>query len=354
MMNARDFFTSNQFVIPAAFIMGGLVFGLILEKLVLTAVRRIWFRKGWETYGTVKHGLRGMIVLWSVTVGLYSVTRFFDFRPDILDIYNKILLVLVAFSITLVAARISAGLVDSYLRRAEGAVPSTTIIGNIVRIVVVITGILVILIVLDIPITPIITALGIGGFAIALAFQDTLSNLFSGMYILASKQVTPGDYIKLDTGEEGHVVDVTWRNCTVKTLPNNLVVVPNAKLASAIITNYHRPVKEMSLLFEAGVAYDSDLEKVEEVTVDVAREVLKEVEGGVPHFEPFMRYHTFSDFSVDFTVILRVREYVDGYLVKHEFIKRLKRRYDEEGIVIPFPIRTVQLEREHQGTPRSS
>lgn len=77
--------------------------------------------------------------------------------------------------------------------------------------------------------------------------------------------------------------------------------------------------------------------------IDVAREVLKEVQGGVPTFDPFIRYHTFADFSINFTVILRAKEFVDQYLIKHEFVKRLHERYQKEKIEIPFPIRTVHM-----------
>lgn len=73
--------------------------------------------------------------------------------------------------------------------------------------------------------------------------------------------------------------------------------------------------------------YDSDLAKVEKVTCGVAQEAMNEVPGGVPHFEPFIRYHTFGDFSINFTVILKAKEFVDQYLIKHEFIKRLHERY---------------------------
>ncbi|MCD6490489.1 MAG: mechanosensitive ion channel, partial [Thermodesulfobacterium sp.] len=124
---------------------------------------------------------------------------------------------------------------------------------------------------------------------------------------------------------------------------NNIVIVPNSKLASSIITNYYLPEKELAVLVQVGVSYNSDLENVERVTIEVAKEVMKEVPGGVPNFEPFIRYHTFGDFSINFTVILRAQSYVDRYLVTHEFVKRLHKRYKEEEIEIPFPIRTVYL-----------
>jgi small-conductance mechanosensitive channel len=103
------------------------------------------------------------------------------------------------------------------------------------------------------------------------------------------------------------------------------------------------PQPEMACLVQVGVSYESDLEKVERVTVEVGKEVLEKTAGGIKEFDPFIRYHTFSDFSVNFTVILRVATFVDKYLVTHEFIKALHKRYKKEGIEIPFPIRTVHL-----------
>jgi small-conductance mechanosensitive channel len=104
------------------------------------------------------------------------------------------------------------------------------------------------------------------------------------------------------------VTDVTWRYTTIRALPNNLIVVPNAKLASAIVTNYNLPETDMAVLVDVGVSYDSDLERVERVTSEVARETMRDVPGGMPGFEPFIRYHTFSDFSINFTAIRFVRD----------------------------------------------
>ena|SRR5215813_4937359 len=111
-----------------------------------------------------------------------------------------------------------------------------------------------------------------------------------------------------------------------------MVIVPNSKLASTLVTNYYQPEKEMSVPVQVGVSYQSDLKKVEQITIDVARQVMREVGGGVANFEPFIRYHTFADRSVNFNVTLRAREFTDQFLVRHEFIKRLHERYQQEGI----------------------
>jgi small-conductance mechanosensitive channel len=118
---------------------------------------------------------------------------------------------------------------------------------------------------------------------------------------------------------------------------------PNAKLDSAILTSYYLSEPELAVLVPVGVGYGSDPARVEKVTIAVAREVMGEVPGGVPQFEPFMCYGAFGESSMNLSVILRGREVVDQYLIRHEFIKRLHRRYKTEGIEIPFPIWTVHL-----------
>jgi small-conductance mechanosensitive channel len=195
-------------------------------------------------------------------------------------------------------------------------------------------------------ITPMLTALGVGGLAVALALQEPLANFFAGLFITLAGQIRVGDYVKLDSGQEGYVLDFSWRSTRLRMLANNLVIVPNAKLAQAIVVNHHLPSADLAVLVEVGVDYASDLRRVERVVMGVGREVMAEVAGGVAEFEPFIRYHTFADSSINFTVILRAKEFVDQYLIKHEFVKRLHTRFNDEGIVIPFPIRTIAHRRE--------
>ena len=175
----------------------------------------------------------------------------------------------------------------------------------------------------------------------ALALQDTLSNLFAGLHVIASGEIRPGDYVLLDTGEQGYVQDINWRNTSLRSLSNNTVVVPNARIASSILTNYYQPAEEMSLIVPVGVSYDCDLGRVENVTKEVGRQVLRTVKGGVPDYDPLIRFHTFGDSAIGLDVILRVKEHSDQYLIKHEFVRRLHNRYREAGIEIPYPIQTV-------------
>jgi small-conductance mechanosensitive channel len=137
------------------------------------------------------------------------------------------------------------------------------------------------------------------------------------------------------------VVDISWRTTTIKAPANHLVIVPNTRVASSIVMDFDQPDKETVVLVGLGVSYDSDLGKVERVTIEVAKSVLKEVEGGVATFEPVVRFNDFSDFAIRFNVILRSRQFNDQFLLKHEFIRRIHERYRREGIVIPYPIREI-------------
>ena len=334
-------------LLPVVQIAAGLLLGLIVEKLVLGYLRRVAARTPSEIDDVLVASLRGMPLLWLFLAGLFAASgRLADFAPHWVNLAHRTLLVVFLVSLTLAAARLLSGLVAIVSSRSKGLLPSTSIFRHLATLLAVTVGGLVILDTLGIAITPVLTALGVGGLAVALALQDTLSNLFAGLGIIASRQVRIGDYIKLASGEEGYVTDIRWGNTAIRTLPNNLVIIPNKHLASAVITNYYQPSKDLAVVVQVGVSYGSDLEKVEKATIEVGREVMRTVQGGVPDFEPFIRYHTFGDSSIHFSVILRGQEFADQHLVRHEFIKRLQRRYAQEGIEIPFPIRTVHLKPE--------
>ncbi len=242
--------------------------------------------------------------------------------------------------------RLLRNLIQSYASRVEVLRTSGGIAQGIARVVVIALGLLILMDSLGISITPLLASLGIGSLAVALALQPTLENFFSGIQIVIDKPIKVGQFIKLDSGEEGYVAKIGWRSTWVRMLPNNVVVIPNKILVNSKVLNYYYPAEELAVLVQVGVHYGSDLKKVEKVTIEVGEEVMKTVAGGVPEFKPFIRYHTFSDFSINFTVILRAKEFVDNYLIKHEFIKRLHERYKKEGIVIPFPIYALNYEQE--------
>jgi small-conductance mechanosensitive channel len=138
--------------------------------------------------------------------------------------------------------------------------------------------------------------------------------------------------------------DITWRYTTLRELSNTLTIVPNARLASSITANHNRPSLDKGFTLQLSVRYDADLANVERMSTEVAQQVMKEVDGGVPQFTPLVRYIAFTESSIQFVIVMRSRDYLSQGLLKHELIKRLRERYEQEGLEIPYPIRTVMLQ----------
>jgi small-conductance mechanosensitive channel len=330
-----------QWWLPAAIVAGGVVAGLVVERVVLVEVRRLMERTPFTTPGRVVKAVRGATAELVILASGYVAVAQADIGADAKQTARNVLFVLVMLVVTAFAARLAGAALKMYMERSEGPIPSSSIFVNIVRILVFVLGFLIVMQHFGISITPILTALGVGGIAVALALQPTLAGLFSGVQILAARQIRPGDLIELEGGQSGEVVDITWRNTIIRTLPNNEVIIPNETMASSIVTNYQLPEGELSVLLQCGVAYDSDLELVERVVCEEAASCVRELGGEFEDWEPLVRFHTFGDSAIEFTIVLRAAEFRDQYLLKHEFIKRLHRRFDAEGIEIPFPQRVV-------------
>jgi small-conductance mechanosensitive channel len=335
-----------ELVLPVGVLLLVLVCGFALRALLFKRLTQWAQQTKHDLDDIIISAIKGPFLIWFLMLGIYIALQFPKLPPNMVITAGKILLALGLFSATLVAANISSGVISHYTGKFGPNLPGATLTRTISRIIIFTVGILVILNALGISITPIIATLGVGGLAVALALQDTLSNLFAGFHIITNRIVRVGDYIKIESGQEGYVVDVNWRTTKVKMLDNNTILIPNSKLTQTNVTNYYLPDKDLAVLVNVGVHYNSDLKHVEQVTCEVAKEVMREVNGGVPDFEPFLRYNAFGDSSIQFTVSLMGKEYFDQYLIKHEFIKRLHQRYLKEGIVIPYPTRAINFTQE--------
>jgi small-conductance mechanosensitive channel len=334
-----------QTVLPVVIIFLSLLTGIIIRLTILKRLANLARKSKSRMDDVFLESLRSVIVLWLVLIGVFISINILPLSVKQKAFFDQVFQAILIFSIFWFLMQLLGKFFFTYSDKFRSKLAAASIIKNTIKIFVMTIGLLIILQTLGISITPVITTLGVGGLAVALALQDTLANLFAGFHIIATQRVKPKDYIKLDSGEEGYVVDITWRDTLLRQLPNNYIIIPNSRLSSAIVTNYYQPKNALNLLIEVGIDYSSNLEHVEQVTLEVAREILKEVPGGEETFEPFMRYHTFGDSSINFTVYLRCKEFYEKFLVRHEFIKRLKKRYDQEGINIPFPIRTVIMQK---------
>ncbi|MDP3062903.1 MAG: mechanosensitive ion channel family protein, partial [Chloroflexota bacterium] len=223
------------------------------------------------------------------------------------------------------------------------------VLRRVVTIVVYSVGLIIILGRLGVEISPLIAGLGIGGLAVALAVHPTLTNFLAGTYVMSDGVIGKGDYVDLDSGQSGFVEEIGWRITKLRHWQGNLIVLPNSKLSEAIITNYEKPEPSMLFLVECGVSYSSDLQRVEEVTLDVARQIIRDCPDAPKDFVPALRFREFGDSNIGFIVVMKSVTRVGQFMVKHEFIKALHVRFNQEGIEIQYPARKLYFADGHTG-----
>jgi small-conductance mechanosensitive channel len=321
--------------------------GYVCRRILLRALEG-WNAKSQSRAGIIlAQALRSALLIWILILAVHLAVQSSDLPTKFTQWSVEPLRVLFVLSLTLMGTRVAGELIRYSGGQMSGAFPVTTLTQTLAQLAVLILGLLVILNQLNISITPYVTALGVGGVAVALGLQDTLANLFAGFYVAIAGQVRLGDYIKLDSGSEGYVADITWRSTTIRTLGNNLIIVPNSKLAQAIVTNYNLPEKRLPAQVQVNVSYESDPRQVERVLLEIAQAVAQEHSGMLTDPAPSVSWDPgFGDSSVGLSLNYSVSDFASQFAVRNELRKRIFERFREEGIEMPYPTRTVFLQGE--------
>ncbi|HUY13014.1 MAG TPA: mechanosensitive ion channel family protein [Terriglobia bacterium] len=282
-----------------------------------------------------------------ILLTLYIAMEVLTPPPRIEHIASKVCLGLVVTLIFYFLARAIVLVLQHVGQRDAGLKRVTHPATLVVRLLFAILATVIILENLGIHLTAVWTTLGVGSVAVALALQETLSNFFAGLYLLADRPLNSGDYVKVDSGFEGYVLQVGWRATSIRTLQNTVVFVPNSSLAKATLVNYSLPDERIAISIKVGVAYGTDPAKVETELLDIAQQAGRDgLDGFLALPEPSVRLIPgFGDSTLDFTLNVSVRRFVDQYLVQSELRKRIIDRFTKEGIEMPFPTRTLLLDK---------
>ena len=334
---------------------GGGIFGfslllaLVFYKLLFPLLLRITLRTPTDLDSRIVRAIRMPMTLGIVVLGAYlSLTLPLTLEGGEQRAVNTV----AGFLALLLGSRAVASIVSSlfswYLQnvapRRQGTIDERLVplLRRItVALVYAVGGLLALDMVIDV--TPLVAGLGLGGLAVALAIQPTLANLFAGGYVMTEGIVSPGDYIELDGGVAGYVVDVGWRSVRIRTWGNNLVVVPNSKFAETIVTNYQRPFAPVNVYLICGISYDSDLYHVERVSREVMTALLETDPNGVKEYGSYFGYDNFGDSNINFWLFLQAKDRLASYDLRSALIQQLHHRFREEGIVINYPVRTLQF-----------
>jgi small-conductance mechanosensitive channel len=244
-------------------------------------------------------------------------------------------------------SRIAVAALTAYAARNPSVRPALGIGRGIVRIAVAVLTAITALESLGVPVAPLLTTLGIGSLAVALALQDTLANFFAGLHLLADRPVRPGDYIKLIEGAEGFVETIGWRSSRLRTTANNIVVVPNQKLSQAILTNFHLPIANVTMTVTLTLGADVDADAVEKALNEELARAVAEI-ADLHDGKPNVRLIDISVAGQVWNCTFDVKDVEAQGLAGHEVRKRLLARLRRDGIALAVKERVFLLPEKNQ------
>lgn len=308
------------------------VIGLVVDQMLFRFLSSRAAATQWAPGRGLAAGLHGMPTAIGVLLGAHLALQRLVLSPALERNAAMAVRIATILTVTAFAARVIGRIVQVYTDREGSRLPSTSIFVNLARALIWVLGGISLLAALGVSIAPLVTALGVGGLAVGLALQPTLENVFSGIQVLASRQIEPGDLIRLETGEEGAVLDVTWRNTTIMTPSNDLIVVPNSIIGRSRITNFSTLSGEHVLIVPIAIAAHGDTALVERCVQEAAEEVSASVEGVVADTPPTVRFAAVTQAGIQVNVGIRVASYPERIPVRHELIKRVQQRFAAEGI----------------------
>ena len=287
-----------------------------------------------EILEVVKKPIYYLTILIGVFYGLGNFVA-----ESLNHIYEFIFYLLFVVIIVKAAIGVSGVLISHSVEKRTGSKDISHLLNRLVRIAIILIGFLFILNLAGIEITPLLASLGVAGLAVALALQDTLSNFFSGIYIIADRSFGVGDVIKLSSGELGRVIKVGSRSTRIKTFDNTMVTLPNDLIAKSIVTNLSAADEVIRTKIPIGISYDSDPDQVKELLEKIAKEQKTIINDSV-----VARFLSFGDSALKFELHYKTK--LNNRLdtlnaVNMEILKRFRKA----GINIPFPIRTVYMEK---------
>ena len=349
-------------------VVGLIIFGIAVlvsalsHYVIIPLAQRLSHHTETELDDLVFRAVRRPVSLIIMVLGAYlAVVIPTDLTTGQQHVVNALFTAAAILSALVLITRLMSVFLDWYISRLSVDQRSASahilpILRKVAVFVVYAIGVMLMLDALGISIGPLIASLSLGGLAVALAIQPTLANVFAGTYVATENVISPGDYIELEGGIAGYVIEVSLRSTRIRTWENQLVVIPNSRLAETIVTNYSEPTPPINVYLTCRVSYSSDLARVESVARDVMSRVLEESPYAVKDYGSYFAFDTFGESNLDFWLFVQAKDRLASFELRSELINALHRRFDEEGIVISYPVRSIQFTNgassksdEHQG-----
>jgi len=344
----------NEYVLFVFFLVVSLAVAFVTKFVFKTYLKRLAGKTKTELDDVLIESLTEPVFFSILLAGAFLAFRTLSVSKEYAWLVENVFFIALVLVIAFALSKIFSVLITHWFKVSKAFEKTPRLISKIVSVFVFLIAFLLVLSRLNVEITPLIATLGVGGLALGLALQSTLSNFFAGLHIISDKQIKVGDFIELPEKKIfGYIDDIGWRSTRIKTVSNALtttmIIIPNSLLADSIIVNKFMFKKDLSVVVDCGVAYGSNLNKVERIVLEVAKKVVSTVPGAVKEFEPFVRFKSFGDSNINFSVTLKAKTLEDSSLVIHEFIKALKERFDKENIEISWPVRKIYYGKQGKG-----
>jgi small-conductance mechanosensitive channel len=339
---AWDWLNQHPYILGAAMMLAAVILAKITD-IVFTRCMKIVAKK---TKSTLDDDIINQLhrpVQWSVVLAgaVFTLQMFID-DEHIADKASKAIYSMLIILWTMVGIRLSRTIFKALIRRKRGdtaLISALPLLDNIVLVVLLAHGAFWLLDMWHVNVTPLLASAGIVTAAVALASKDTLANFFGGVSIFVDRPYRLGDYVNLDSGERGEVVNIGVRSTRILTRDDVLITVPNAVMANSKIINESGQVPRYRVRADVGVSYDADPEKVEEVLMS-SLEDLHEI---LPSPKPRVRFRRFGDSALEFQLLAWVHDPGDRGRILHEINKNIYKKLGQAGIEIPFPQRVLHM-----------
>ena len=322
----------------------GLALAVVSERLIVTTVGELARKTNSQLDEQIIEALRRPLFISVFFVGLAVATYRLELAPALTKVTLAGLGTIATFIWLGFMIRL-AGQVLAILSRVRGRYefvqPSTLpLFDNTAKLVLFLGALYFIFLAWGINVSALLASAGIVGLALSFGAQDALANIFGGMSILADRPYQVGDYITLDTGERGEVTHIGLRSTRLLTRDDVEISIPNSVMGNAKIVNESGgPYQKFRIRIKVGVAYGTDVDKVEQVLVQAALD--HEEICATP--EPRVRLRGFGNSSLDYELLAWVEQPVFRGRLEHELNCAVYKAFAANGIVIPFPQQDLHI-----------
>ena len=352
-LDFSDFDFGDERVVETLIAAGIFLGSIVVARIVAALLRRIVHHYTRATQTQLDDNLvaavRMPLILLIVVEGLFFGLRMLSYLDDRRDLIDGVWVALSLLLAIVTAQRLISTLLTWYgatVAQRTGTdwdQKSLPMIRRVLNVAIAAGGGLVILDQVGISISPMLAGLGIGGFALALALQPMLANVFASSYMLSDGSIRVGDFIDIAGGPSGWVEDIGFRATRIRTFDNNIIIIPNNALAESTVTNFDAAGAPVDAAIACGVAYEEDLERVEAICLEVLHEIIRDIDEAVDGADPVFRYQRFGDSNIDFLLKVRAQTRRHVGMVTHHMVKRVHARLNAEGITINYPARRLFL-----------